>query len=138
MRDRNITVTASDRMRLGSLIDRATEIGATDRRYIDDLEFELERANIVDAADVPRDVITMNSTVRLRDLDSGEELDLTLVYPRDARIDENRISILAPVGTALIGYRAGDVIEWPVPAGQARFKVEDILYQPESAGVFDR
>ena len=138
MREHHITVTASDRMRLGSMIDRVSEIRAADRHYLDDLEFELERARVVDAAEVPGDVVTMNSTVRLRDLNSGDELDLTLVYPQDAKIDENRISILAPVGTALIGYRAGDVIEWPVPDGKARFKVEDILYQPESAGVFDR
>jgi regulator of nucleoside diphosphate kinase len=138
MRERQITVTASDRMRLGSLIDRISEVAVTDRRYLDDLEFELERAQIVDAAEVPGDVITMNSTVRLRDLDNGDELDLTLVYPQDAKIDENRISILAPIGTAMIGYRAGDEIEWPVPDGKARFKVEDIVYQPESAGVFDR
>jgi regulator of nucleoside diphosphate kinase len=80
----------------------------------------------------------MNSTVRLRDLDADETLEFTLVYPRDADPDEGRVSVLAPIGTALIGYRAGDVIQWPVPAGTTRLKVEDVVYQPESAGHYDR
>lgn len=86
--------------------------------------------------DVPPDVITMNSTARLRDLDTDEVFDYTLVYPRDA--EAQRISILAPVGSALLGYRIGDVIEWPIPAGTIRLKVEQVMYQPERAGDLDR
>jgi regulator of nucleoside diphosphate kinase len=80
----------------------------------------------------------MNSTVRLRDLDSGEVETYTLVYPNEADAEENRISVLAPIGTAIIGYRVGDVIKWPVPGGFVRLRVEEILYQPERAGAPDR
>ena len=131
-------ITSADRRRLGTLIDTAAQDRLVDRRYLDDLEAELERAVAVEPRDVPADVITMNSAVRLRDLEADEALELTLVYPRDASPAEGRVSILAPIGTAIIGYRTGDVIEWPVPAGTARLKVEDVVYQPESAGDYDR
>lgn len=138
MTTRNIVITDADRRRLGTLIERATSDGLGARRYLDDLEHELDRAQVVDPCEVPRDVVTMNSTVRLRDLDSDEIETYTLVYPRDADIDENRISVLAPIGTAMIGYRVGDVIEWPVPNGIARLRVEEVVYQPEFAGAWDR
>jgi regulator of nucleoside diphosphate kinase len=138
MARRNILITDVDRRRLGTLIERATNVGLTDRRYIEDLERELERATAVDPGDVPRDVITMNSTVRLRDLDTGDVETYTLVYPAQADVNENRISVLAPIGTAIIGYRVGDVITWPVPSGFVRLRVEEILYQPEHAGAPDR
>ena len=120
------------------MIERAAEAGLVERRYLNDLEAELERAVAVEPQDVPADVITMNSAVRLRDLEADEALEFTLVYPRDASPDGGRVSVLAPIGTAIIGYRTGDVIEWPVPAGTARLKVEDVVYQPESAGHYDR
>lgn len=131
-------ITRADRRRLGTLIDHTAELGLVERRYLEDLEFELERALPVDPQEVPADVITMNSTVRLRDLDTDESLEFTLVYPRDASPDAGRISVLAPIGTAIIGYRTGDVIQWPIPAGTIRLKVEDVVYQPESAGHYNR
>ena len=76
----------------------------------------------------------MNSSVRLRDLDSGETEGYELVEPTDADMTFDRISVLAPIGTAILGYRLGDVIEWPVPAGLRRLRVEEILDQPERAG----
>jgi regulator of nucleoside diphosphate kinase len=131
-------ITHADRRRLGTLIDRAAAVGIVERRYLNDLEAELERGVPVDPHEVPPDVITMNSTVRLRDLDTDEAFDFTLVYPPDACPDAGRLSVLAPIGTAIIGYRTGDVIHWPVPAGVARLRVEEVAYQPESAGDFDR
>jgi regulator of nucleoside diphosphate kinase len=138
MTTRDIVITDADRRRLGTLIERAATDGLGGRRYLDDLEHELDRAHVVDPREVPRDVITMNSTVRLRDLDTDEIETYTLVYPRDVDIDENRISVLAPIGTAMIGYRVGDVIEWLVPDGVARLRVEEVVYQPEFAGVWDQ
>jgi regulator of nucleoside diphosphate kinase len=79
----------------------------------------------------------MNSKVRLRDLDTGEKETYTLVYPHEADASAGRISVLAPVGTAIVGNRVGDVIEWPVPAGLRRLKVEAVLDQPERAGEYD-
>lgn len=131
---RNILITDEDRRRLGTLIERAATVGLVDRRYIDDLQQELERAGVVAPDEMPDDVITMNSMVRLKDLDSGEIETYTLVYPAQADIQENRISVLAPVGTAIIGYRVGDVVKWPVPGGHVRLRVEEVL-QPETAGT---
>lgn len=135
---RNIVVTETDRQRLGTLLDRSARAGTTDRDYLYALGNELERADVVKPDQVPPDVITMNSTARVRDVDSGETSEYTLVYPERADIEENRISILSPVGTALIGYRVGDTIEWPVPAGTVKLVVEEVTYQPERAGDFDR
>jgi regulator of nucleoside diphosphate kinase len=136
---RHIVVTDLDRRRLGTLIsDPATNFDLLHRRYVDDLEYELERAETVEATDVPDNVVTMNSTVRLSDLDSGDTETYTLVYPEEANVIDNRISILAPVGTAILGFRVGDVIRWPVPDGEVRLKVEEILYQPERAGDYVR
>jgi len=86
---------------------------------------------------VPPDVITMNSRVRLYDLDADEELIFTLVFPEDADPAENKISVLAPIGMAMLGYRVGDTFEWEVPAGISRLRVLEILYQPEAAGDYD-
>ena len=139
MTDRDsIVVTTADRQRLGSLLIDAERLGLVERRYLDDLTFELERATAVDPREAPGDVITMNSTVRLRDLDTDEVEEYTLVYPRQADELENRISILAPLGTALLGYRTGETIEWPVPEGTLRMLVEEVTYQPERAGDFSR
>jgi regulator of nucleoside diphosphate kinase len=78
----------------------------------------------------------MNATVRLRDLATKKELTYTLVFPSDADAAQNRISVLAPIGTALIGYRVGDVITWKVPGGLRKLRVEKIIYQPEAAGDY--
>ena len=137
-RARKIVITQADRARLGTLLEKAAQDRLTDRRDLDALELELERARVVDSTAIPADVITMNSTVRLRDLDCDEMLEFTLVYPNESDAERNRISVLAPIGTAIIGYRVGDTIEWPVPAGKVRLAVEEVLYQPEACGAFDR
>ena len=75
----------------------------------------------------------MNSTFRLKDLQTGEEAAYTLVFPGTADSSDRRISVLAPIGIAVLGYRVGDTVEWEVPAGLKQFKVERVLYQPEAA-----
>ena len=84
------------------------------------------------------DVVTMNSEVLVRDLDSKKEMTVTLVFPSEADLEQGKISILAPVGTALLGYRVGDTIEWKVPGRVRRLRVEKVLYQPEAAGDYHR
>ena len=121
--------------RLESLLEQ-TAVRGLDTRA---LQTELERAEVVEPRDVPGDVITMNSTARFRDETGGEERELTLVYPRDADGSPDKVSILAPVGSALLGLRVGDAIEWPVPGGRTiRLSVLSIRYQPEAAGELHR
>jgi regulator of nucleoside diphosphate kinase len=104
--------------------------------YLDDLRTELDRADIVRPDEVPRNVVTMNSTVVLRDLDTKEKETYTLVFPDEADIANDRLSVLAPVGTAILGERVGDVVRWRVPQGWRRLTVERVLYQPEREGHF--
>jgi len=137
VKEANIYITKIDQERLTKLIEitRERDTGVN-LEYLKRLEEELDRAEVVVPSDVPPDVITMRSKVRLKDLSTGEEMVYSLVFPTEAKFDEGRISILAPIGTAMLGYRRGDVIEWEVPSGLRRLKVEEVLYQPESAGDY--
>ena len=92
--------------------------------YLDDLKAELRRAKIVPPEKAPRNVVTMNSSVALRDVSSRELETYTLVFPEDADIAQGRLSVLAPVGTAILGQRIGDELKWRVPEGWRRFKIE--------------
>ena len=130
----SIYITELDYNRLSGLIDRTRERNGVDKEYLNKLEAELERAEVVEANEIPADVITMRSKVRLKDLVSGESNTYSLVFPTESDFAEGKISVLAPIGTAILGYRLGDTIEWQVPSGLRRLKVEEILYQPESAG----
>jgi regulator of nucleoside diphosphate kinase len=133
MRNR-IFITETDFDKLRRLIAGRRSSGA-DADHLNELEQELERAEVIDDKEtVPPDVVTMNSEVRLMDLDSGEIKVYKLVFPSQART-ENSLSVLAPIGTAILGYRVGSVIEWRVPRGVRRLKVLEVLYQPEAAGV---
>lgn len=137
MTDRTIQITELDRKRLIDLIVEAQSGEYRKSVYLEDLRGELERAGVVPPEEIPGDVITMNSTVVLNDQETGEEETYTLVYPEDADTAQGKISILAPIGTAMLGYRMGDVFEWEVPSGKRRLKVEKVLYQPEASGDFD-
>lgn len=136
MSDRNIYVTSDDRKRLQALLSRPTD--AMDRDDVAELVAEVQRAVVVPASEIPPDVITMNSRARLLDLDQLTTLEFTVVYPEDADFAAGRISVVAPIGAAMLGYRVGDEIEWVVPSGPRRLRVEAILYQPEAAGDFSR
>ena len=133
----NIYITEQDYHRLSGLIETTRERNGVDRQYLNKLEAELDRAEIVDAKHVPADVITMRSKVRLKDLVSGEANTYSLVFPTEANFSDGKISILAPIGTAILGYKQGDTIEWPVPSGVRRLKVDEVLYQPEAAGNYE-
>ena len=138
MRDREIVVTDSDQTRLRNLLEGVRRWNARDRTHVDHLEAELDRADVVLPADVPFDVVTMNSEVAVRDIDSDEEMTFAVVFPSDADVNRKRISVLAPIGTAVLGYRVGDTIDWKVPGRIRRLKIERVLFQPEAAGQFDR
>jgi len=119
---------------LRELIAGRRGANAPEREYLDMLEHELDRAEVVESGAIPRDVVTMNSEVRMQDLDSGRIERYHLVFPDQFRCD-NSVSVLAPIGTAMLGYRVGDTIEWRVPKGLRRLKIVEILYQPEAMGV---
>jgi regulator of nucleoside diphosphate kinase len=132
-----IYITEFDLKRLKGLIQFAEE--HWDKRvvqYLEKLDEELDRAEIVKPEEIPTDVITMNSTFCLHDSDTGEDAVYTLVFPAKADSMNRKISILAPVGTAVLGYRVGDTVEWKVPAGLKRFRVKEIVYQPEAEGDY--
>jgi regulator of nucleoside diphosphate kinase len=133
----DILITDNDRRRLGTMLEdpRLGRIERSERLHA--LEVELERASWVDSAVVPRDVITMNSTVDVYDIASGETETYTLVYPEKANVDANRVSVLAPLGMAMLGCRVGDVIAVDTPAGVRRIRIEEIRFQPERAGYHD-
>ncbi len=137
MAKKMIYITTFDLERLSDLIEAYRNSGHQKKVPVDMLEKELERAQIVDPKSVPSDVVTMNSTAHLQDLKTGEEIICTLVFPKDANVEQHKISVMAPVGMALIGYRVGDVIEWPVPGGVRQLKVMKTLYQPEASGRYD-
>ena len=131
-----IYVTSQDKERLDDLL---MEVEASDPRKHGDLkalEEELGRATILDPKDVPADVITMNSRADMLDLDSGETVTFTLVSPSEANVEEGRISVLAPIGAGMLGYRVNDEFEWKVPEGVRRMRVTRVHYQPEAAGNF--
>jgi regulator of nucleoside diphosphate kinase len=130
-----IHVTRFDKTRLMRLL-RSLDAAHENREDIEDLERELERGTEVESTEVEPDVVTMNSTLRVTDLDTNASHLYTIVFPADADFEKGRISILSPLGTALLGYRAGDVVTWEMPRGTRRLRIEELVYQPEAAGDF--
>ena len=130
----SITLTRLDVQRLERLIDSLDET----LPGVIALQTELDRAeNVVGHEEVPADVVTMNSRVHCREESSGKDYHLTLVYPQDAKADEGRISILAPMGSALLGLKVGQHIDWPAPGGKTlKLTLLDVEYQPEAGGDF--
>lgn len=135
MKTKNIVMTEADYGRLQRLVESAGQFWKRDSEHLGSLQQELERAIVVTAGKITRDVITMNSRVRVKDLNSGCEATYQIVFPSAADVTENRISVLAPIGTALLGYRAGTTVEWRVPSGMRRFHILEVEYQPEAAGI---
>jgi regulator of nucleoside diphosphate kinase len=132
---KNIVITEADYVRLRRLVESSRLFRQHDAKHLDDLEQELERAAIMKAGEVPSDVVTMNSRVRVKDLNSGRVTTYQIVFPREADIAKNRISVLAPIGTGLLGYSAGATIEWQVPSGRRRFRILAVEYQPQAAAT---
>ena len=127
MNDHAIIVTAADAEKLKELIRNAQRGEYRQSKYLEMLSGELARATIIDKGAVPQDVITMHSQAVLTEINTGEELELTLVFPNEADPIEGKISVLAPIGTAMLGYRVGDVFEWETPGGMQRLRVEKVM-----------
>jgi|TARA_R110001592_G_scaffold18352_3_gene76278 regulator of nucleoside diphosphate kinase len=131
-----ITISTLDAQRLFKLIE---SLPTKKMVGISELEEELARATIVDPTEIPTTIVTMNSTVKFTVESSRDEFLMTLVYPKDLDLNGDKISILAPVGSALLGLAQGDQIEWPKPGGGLiKITINEIFYQPERAGEYHR
>jgi regulator of nucleoside diphosphate kinase len=128
-------VTEKDFQRLHHLIQEERQTNGTGNN-ITRLGEELKRATRLPADQIPAEVVTMNSRVHVKELKSGNEMEVTLVYPRNADVNAKKISVLAPLGAAILGYREGDQIEWVVPNHRFTYKIEKVIYQPEAAGDY--
>jgi regulator of nucleoside diphosphate kinase len=115
-----------------SLLDSWRQHRASDREHLEALEEELDRAEVVAPGEPASDVVAMNSWVTVTDLRTGERHEYQIVFPRDADFAEGKISVLAPIGTALLGYAVGNEIEWNVPGGIRRLRIEDVLHEAKS------
>lgn len=129
-----VIMTQIDAERVAAAITSSARTGVS----VTLLGEEIARARIVPQSAIPPDIVTMNSRLRIIDVDSGAASELTIVYPRDANADVGRVSVLAPIGSALLGLREGQTIEWPLPNGKVkRITVLQVCYQPEAAGDYD-
>lgn len=133
-----IHISSRDKELLEDLLAEVEASKSPGRGDLKALRAELQRAIVVEPQDVPGDVITMNSRAEILDLETGETVIFTLVFPSQANVDEEKISVLAPIGAGMLGYRLNDDFEWNVPGGLRRMKVIKVHYQPEAAGHFDR
>ena len=126
----SIILTSADLDRLDRLLDSVSPLHTPG---LDALRRELDRAEVVESHKIPPNVITMNSTARFVDETSGKEFELTLVYPGDTLMTHGTVSVLAPVGSALLGLSVGQSIEWPLPGGRKMtLRVLEVTYQPEA------
>lgn len=129
-----IYVTNTDRDRIKKILEKRPEGDRTIDKSIRKLRRELERAIVVEQKNIPADIITMNSKALLQLND--EDVEISLVYPKDTDLAKMKLSIFSPIGTAILGYREGSTIEWEVPSGTSKISIQKILYQPEAAGDY--
>ncbi|HOU02691.1 MAG TPA: nucleoside diphosphate kinase regulator [Bacteroidales bacterium] len=133
-----IILSKLDFSRIHKCIHDARRMNTIGANEAENLMKELSSAKVVEPEEIPHDVVTMNSIVKISFLNTKKTLQFQIVYPDQANFRENRISILSPVATALIGYKVSDEIEWVVPSGLTKLRIDEIIYQPEAAGDFDR
>jgi len=133
----SIILSSLDVSRIQGSIRKARLSKSISASEAEKLMDELNSAKIVEPQEIPVDVVTMNSIVKISFLNTKKEVSFQIVYPDQANIRENKISIFSPVATALIGYKVSDEIEWVVPSGLTRIRIDEIIYQPEAAGDYD-
>lgn len=135
MTTRNIFLTEFDYGRLAALV-AARKKGGT-KATADGLEKAMREAAVVDPQHIPANYVTMNSTVRFADLADGEVLEYTLVFPAEADVAAGKVSVLSPIGAALLGRAAGDEVEYATPGGVRKLRVVAVVDQPEARQVYD-
>lgn len=134
---KSITISTLDYERINKIISKGKSLKTVSEKETSALSAELEKANVVEPHEIPNNVVTMNSKVKITFLKTGKQVELKLVYPNKADSNKNRISIFSPIAAGLIGYKEGDTIEWMVPSGPTSIRIDKIIYQPEAAGDFD-
>jgi regulator of nucleoside diphosphate kinase len=134
---KNLIMSQLDASRIRQLVAHRNGNDAFSGSDVNKLLQEINQAKLVEPKKVPSDVITMNSIVKIKNVKLNKSFTIHLVYPSLANTKEGKISIFAPIATALLGYRQGDRIEWEIPAGKTELLIEEIIYQPESAGDYD-
>jgi regulator of nucleoside diphosphate kinase len=132
----NIIVNRLDYLRIQKQITEAKQNRTIDASESEKLINELNSAIILDPDKIPGDVVTMNSVVKISFVDAGKQQEFKIVYPNEANFREKKVSIFSPIATALIGFRVGDLIEWMVPGGLTKIRIDEIIYQPEASGDF--
>lgn len=132
-----IMITELDYVRLCDLVHKVKNTKTAEMKNLVVLGSEIKRAKRVDSKKITSEYITMNSVIEVTDMDTNKILNLKLVYPRDADFKKGHISILSPLGSALIGYKVGDTISFEVPKGVKEIKINRILFQPEANGQYD-
>lgn len=132
-----VIITKQDFNRIHQTITQAKAKNSIKKEEADKLLSELKSAIIVEQNEITGDVVTMNSIVKIHFQNNKRIMEFQIVYPDQANIKEHKISIFSPVAAALIGYKAGDVIDWLIPSGMTKIMIDEIIYQPEAAGDFD-
>lgn len=132
--DNTITVTELDYLRLRGLIQKLHENNSMDNKYLYFLDLELQRALKIDSKLITPDFVTMNSITEITFLDTKKTMELRLVYPHNANFSKGLISVLSPLGCALLGYKAGDIVTFEAPKGEQKVRIEKVIYQPEANG----
>lgn len=131
-----LIINSLDYSRIKKCISDAKQFRSINEGEAEKLMNELNSAKIVMPEKMPSDVVTMNSIVKLSFLNNNKQVQFQIVYPKQANLKENKISIFSPIATALIGYKIADEIEWIVPAGLTKIRIDEIIYQPEAAGDY--
>lgn len=132
----NLIVNRLDYLRIQKRIRDARNAKTLEAMEAEKLQKELDSATILEPVEIPSDVVTMNSLVKVSFVDGGRQQEFKIVYPEDSNFKEKKVSILSPIATALIGFRVGDLIEWVLPGGLTKIRIDEILYQPEAAGEY--
>lgn len=134
--ERIVYITDYDYKRLELLLDVMNSVPQNRRDDLSCLENDLATCQVVAPDEMPANVVTLNSRIKYRDLDTSQEEVVTLVFPSNADQAAGRISVTTPMGAAILGYAEGDVVAWKVYSGRKTIRIEEVLYQPEAAGDF--
>jgi len=131
----DIVVTRVDYSRLNSLILNMLDDRSSDLFELNFLNIEIKRATKIDSRRISPEYVTMNSLIEVTFLDIGKSMAIRLVYPQDANYKKGQVSVLSPLGCALLGYRAGDSVSFRAPGGMQTVRIDKVLYQPEANGI---